>query len=53
MLIIMVRRKSVWRQKRVLGGGLERIRVEGLFSVWLRPDGRRKASVAPGLCAVW
>ena len=32
--------------------GPERIRVEGLFTVWLRPDGRRMASVAPGLCAV-
>lgn len=33
-------------------GGLGQIRVEGLFSVWLRPDGRRMASVVPGPCAV-
>lgn len=32
--------------------GPEWIRVEGLFSVWLRPDGRRMASVAPGLWSV-
>lgn len=32
--------------------GAKWIRVKGLFSVWLRPDGRRMASVAPALCAV-
>lgn len=28
--------------------GPEWIRVMGLFSVWLRPDGRRMVPVAPG-----
>lgn len=32
------------------GDGVDR--GEGLFSVWLRPDGRRMASVVPGPCAV-
>lgn len=32
--------------------GAKWIRVKGLFSVWLRPDGWRMASVAPDLCAV-
>lgn len=35
---------SEWWQRRFEG-------AEGLFSVWLRPDGRRMASVSPGPCA--